>query len=77
MGFSGLLRSLLGPDSEVWSPLLFFNIGLEIGQIAWVALLLLVQSGLRHYKKDWFIPYQTGSAWFGLLLSLYLFISRF
>lgn len=77
MGFSGLLRSLLGPDSEVWSPLLFFNIGLEIGQIAWVALLIMVQSGLRHYKKDWFMPYQVGSAWFGLILSMYLFISRF
>lgn len=77
MGFSGLLRSLLGLDSEVWSPLLFFNIGLEIGQIAWVALLLLIQSGLHRYKKDWFMPYQIGAAWIGLLLSMYLFISRF
>lgn len=77
MGFSGLLRSLLGPDSEVWLPLLFFNIGLEIGQVAWVALLLWVQSSLRLYKKDWFMPYQTRAAWVGLGLSMYLFISRF
>lgn len=77
MGFSGLLRSLLGPESEVWSPLLFFNIGLEIGQVAWVALLLWVQSRLQQHKKEWFMPYQTGAAWVGLGLSMYLFTSRF
>lgn len=42
MGFSGFFRSLMGKEANILKPLLFFNIGLEIGQIIIVAVLLLL-----------------------------------
>jgi phage shock protein PspC (stress-responsive transcriptional regulator) len=42
MGFSTYLRSLLGGVESIIIPLFAFNLGLEIGQLAIVALALLV-----------------------------------
>jgi len=42
LGFSGYLRSLLGRESDLWQPLLSFNIGLEVGQLLVVAFALLL-----------------------------------
>jgi hypothetical protein len=42
LGFSGTLRSLLGSGSQIILPLFAFNVGLELGQILWVLLLLLL-----------------------------------
>lgn len=40
LGFSNFLRSLLGKESNIASPLLAFNLGLELGQIIVVILFL-------------------------------------
>lgn len=40
LGFSNFLRSLLGKESKIISPLLAFNLGLELGQIIVVILFL-------------------------------------
>ena len=40
LGFSNYLQSLLGAESSIFTPLLAFNIGLEIGQLVVVALIL-------------------------------------
>lgn len=42
LGFSNFLRSLLGKESNIVSPLLAFNLGLELGQIIVVLLFLAV-----------------------------------
>jgi len=42
LGFSNFLRSLLGRESNITSPLLAFNLGLELGQIIVVTLFLAV-----------------------------------
>lgn len=42
LGFSNFLRSLLGKESNITSPLLAFNLGLELGQIIVVTLFLAV-----------------------------------
>ena len=42
LGFSNFLRSLLGKESNIVSPLLAFNLGLELGQIIVVTLFLAV-----------------------------------
>ena len=42
LGFSNLLRSLLGKESNIVSPLLAFNLGLELGQIIVVILFLAI-----------------------------------
>ena len=57
MGFSNYLRSLLGKEESIWQPLLAFNIGLELGQLAIVAISLIISSLLldifRIKKHDW------------------------
>ena len=40
MGFSNYLRSLLGKEQGIFTPLLSFNLGLEVGQIIIVAIFM-------------------------------------
>lgn len=42
LGFSSLLVSMLGKEQPIFGPLLFFNIGLEAGQIIIVGVILLL-----------------------------------
>lgn len=42
MGFSNYLRSLLGREADILSPLLAFNIGLELGQLLIVSFVLAI-----------------------------------
>lgn len=42
MGFSYLLRSMLGHEENIIVPLLMFNLGLEAGQIVFVVLLFVL-----------------------------------
>lgn len=49
MGFSNYLRAILGKESNIFSPLLAFNIGLEFGQIIVVVLFL----GISYILVDW------------------------
>jgi hypothetical protein len=57
MGFSLYLRQLLGKEASIWEPLLAFNIGLEVGQLAIVAVFLVITSiitGLAGVnRKEW------------------------
>lgn len=52
LGFAGLLRDLGIPDDRFISSLLFFNLGIEVGQIVIVALALPLIFGF--YKKHWY-----------------------
>ncbi len=76
MGFSGLLLSLLGHDSSIIAPLLYFNVGLELGQILFVAAIAALQISLHRYSIRGFQNYQKGSACIGFLLGISLFITR-
>lgn len=57
LGFSNYLRQLLGKEASLWQPLLAFNIGLEVGQIAIVGAFLLLTSifvGIAGIsRKEW------------------------
>ncbi len=57
MGFSVLLRSLMGAEESILEPLLAFNIGLEIGQILIVLGILILgflfTKLLKYPAKDW------------------------
>jgi hypothetical protein len=46
LGFSNLLRSLLGGSESILSPLFAFNIGLEAGQLIILAVILLFSLAL-------------------------------
>lgn len=48
MGFSNYLRSLLGREADILSPLLAFNLGLELGQLVIVSIVL----GLAYLVLD-------------------------
>jgi hypothetical protein len=57
LGFSTFLRSLLGNEESLFVPLLSFNIGLEVGQLAIVVSVLaaglLAEKVLRLARRDW------------------------
>ncbi len=44
LGFSNYLRSLLGREASIFQPLLAFNLGLEIGQLAIVGMFMLAST---------------------------------
>jgi hypothetical protein len=74
LGFSNFLRSMLGREESLFAPLLFFNVGLEIGQVAVVLFALLAQWTATTYgklsRKTWIlvISFLTGSVAIRLLL---------
>ena len=57
MGFSNYLRALLGKAQNITSPLLAFNLGLELGQIIVVTLFLIISYILvdliKVQRRDW------------------------
>ncbi|AEL26075.1 HupE/UreJ family protein [Cyclobacterium marinum] len=57
LGFSNYLRTLLGKEQSIFTPLLAFNLGLEVGQVVIVVLFLLVSTLItgifRVNKKEW------------------------
>ncbi len=58
MGFASYLKAILGRSGDLFTPLLGFNIGLEIGQILIVSILLLFTFFLEIFwgvKKQNFI----------------------
>lgn len=77
LGFSNYLRSLLGGEENIISPLFAFNIGLEIGQIViiilYLSLLALLVSVLKLSRK--YITVITSIII--ILISVYLMIDRF
>lgn len=44
MGFSSYLKELLGASSQLLTPLLAFNIGVELGQLLIVSVILIIAS---------------------------------
>jgi hypothetical protein len=68
MGFSYLLKSLLGREESITYPLFAFNVGLEFGQITIVLIVLLIStivnriSNITERDKNFFIS----SAVFGI-----------
>jgi hypothetical protein len=77
LGFAGGLMALGLPRSEIPLALLFFNIGVEIGQLIFILVVLMVMYSLR--KMEWVTPrwsrpvpaYAIGT------LAMFWFIGRF
>jgi hypothetical protein len=53
LGFASALTKLGLPPTEIPLALLFFNVGVEIGQIAFVLLALAVAWSLRILQARW------------------------
>ncbi len=74
LGFSNFLRSLLGAEESLFVPLLAFNIGLELGQLAIVggflltAWLLVRKAGMIH--REWTLVLSGAAGGIALLMLL-------
>jgi hypothetical protein len=55
-GFAGALAEVGMPDHAIPIALLFFNLGVEVGQLAFVAAILVTSELLRHALALWFEP---------------------
>jgi len=53
LGFAGALNALGLPQSEIPVALLFFNVGVEIGQIIFVLAFLLLRWSFRRLEVHW------------------------
>ncbi len=66
MGFSNYLRSLLGSDTTIFTQLLAFNLGLEIGQIiivlSFMVLSFLFVDIIGVTRRDWKLVVSSGVA---------------
>ena len=74
MGFSYMLRSMLGKEESVIFPLLSFNLGLELGQLIIVASMLLFSVFLTRFtriKKADYVVF-ISSAVFGIAFLLFV-----
>ncbi|RHW39057.1 HupE/UreJ family protein [Neobacillus notoginsengisoli] len=73
-GFAGILQEMQLSTSTVASSLLFFNLGVEIGQITIVALVFPVLAYLRRYKR--FPAFVTTSSSLIMGMGLIWFVQR-
>ena len=72
LGFSNYLQSLLGAEGSLFTPLLAFNLGLELGQILVVSLVLIfttITSHVFHWKQKTTIAVLSGIT-IGLVLPM-------
>jgi hypothetical protein len=76
MGFSYLLKSMLGREENILLPLLSFNLGLELGQIIIVISMLLFSVFLTRFTKIKKSVEILVISTFVLLVATLLFIQR-
>lgn len=72
LGFSNYLRMLLSDQSEIFLPLVGFNIGVEVGQVGIVIAILLLYEILfrfiRFTHRDWILVISGAAAGISLVL---------
>jgi len=73
MGFSNYLKSILGRDESIFTQLLAFNLGLELGQIIIVAFFLVAGFILVEVfgvnRRDWKLVISSAVAGIALILA--------
>ena len=74
LGFSSYLKSLLGKDQTIFTQLLAFNLGLELGQILIVLIILLISflfvGLIKVNRREWLLF--VSAAVFALALNMAL-----
>lgn len=74
LGFSNYLRTLLGKQADITTPLLAFNLGIEVGQILVVGIFLLISFILVDLfgvnRRDWRIVISSAIAGIALMLMM-------
>jgi hypothetical protein len=77
MGFSYLLKAMLGKEESVLGPLFAFNIGLEVGQVLIVGILFTLSLILTRILKLKIYYWQFFASITVLVISFYLLFTRF
>lgn len=62
LGFAGALAEVGLPDGQIPTALLFFNLGVEIGQVIFVLAVLAI-GALAHWGAQHWSTYRPGYAW--------------
>ena len=74
MGFSNYLKSILGKEDSIVSPLLAFNLGLELGQLIIVVFFMVLSfvfvSLFSVARRDWNLIISSAVAGIALMLML-------
>lgn len=74
LGFSGYLRALLGAEESIVTPLLAFNVGLELGQVLIVAVVFALGVAavrlLGWSRRDWVLVVAGATAGIGATILL-------
>jgi hypothetical protein len=76
LGFSNFLRSMLGSELSILKPLLYFHVGLEVGQILIIFVVLLLTTALSRlpeYNKSMVVAAISVPV---LLISLWMLLQR-
>ena len=76
LGFSYLLKAMLGSNENILMPLLMFNIGLEVGQIVVVIFVVIVLLLIGKYAKTIERHFKTGIISVILVVALILCYTR-
>lgn len=76
LGFSIMLKSLLGHQENIVFPLFYFNLGLEAGQVVILVFVLFCKYILSYFMGPKEKRLTTTITFVILLMSLYLFIQR-
>lgn len=77
MGFANTARMTLVQEQNIFTPLLGFNIGLELGQVVVVAVILLIELLLIKFVKLKKVHWMVFASFITLLISLKICIERF
>ena len=77
MGFANTARLMLAKEQNIFGPLFGFNLGLEIGQVAVVLFILMVEFLLIRFFKLKKLHWMVFASTITLLIALKLGIERF
>ncbi len=75
-GFAGALAEIGLPEGDVPLALFTFNLGVEIGQLAIVAVALVALYGIRKLRGQWLQPTKTAMAYGIGIIATYWFVER-
>lgn len=76
LGFASALQDIGLPENNIPMALFLFNVGVELGQLAFVLVLLLIMTSIRRLKLEWSLWIYNVPAYFIGTLAMYWFIER-
>jgi hypothetical protein len=76
LGFAGALTAIGLPQSEIPLALLFFNVGVEIGQLLFVLAFLLLRWSFAQLEVRWSAPAQLIPVYFVGTVATYWLLQR-